>query len=87
MVMCLASMIAEARKAYNHLGQLAQHELKESEPSWRSEGYAKDSYVEILDHNHGESRIRRCNDAELDVVLVSRRSSSSICHEPNEELG
>ncbi|OSS54163.1 hypothetical protein B5807_00375 [Epicoccum nigrum] len=51
-------------------GQLAQHELKESEPSWRSEGYAKDSYVEILDHNHGESRIRRCNDAELDVVLA-----------------
>jgi hypothetical protein len=87
MVMCLASVLAEAHKAYTHSGQLAQHELKESEPSWRSEGYAKDSHVEILDHNHGESRIRCCNDAELDIVLVSRRSSSSICYRPNEELG
>jgi len=87
MVMCPALVLAETYKAYTHLGQLAQHELKESEPSWRSEGYAKDSCVEILDHDHGESKIRCCNDRELGIVLVSRRSSSSVCHEPNKETG
>ena len=80
-------MLAEAHKAYTHLGQLAQQELKEGEPSWRSEGYAEDSHVDILDHDHGESKIRCCNDAELDIVLVSRRSSSSIRCGPNEGTG
>lgn len=56
--------------ADSHSGQLAQHELKAGEPSWRSEGYAKDSHVEILDHHYGKSVVRTCNDRELDTILV-----------------
>lgn len=57
-------------------GQLAQHELKESEPSWRSEGYAAESSVCILDHHDGVGKIRTCNDNELDELLVSFVSGS-----------
>jgi hypothetical protein len=53
------------------VGQLAQNELQGGEPSWRSEGYADDSWVHILDHDHGESKIRICNDQKLAEVLVS----------------
>ncbi|KAF1932590.1 uncharacterized protein M421DRAFT_416215 [Didymella exigua CBS 183.55] len=51
-------------------GQLARHELKESEPSWRSESYAKDSSLRILDHHQGVGTIRTCNNRELDEVLA-----------------
>lgn len=53
------------------VGQLAQNELQGGEPSWRSEGYADDSWVHILDHDHGEHKIRTCNDEKLVVLLVS----------------
>lgn len=57
-------------KADVRAGQLAQHELKESEPSWRSEGYANDSHVKVLDHQRGIGEIRTCDDREIDVILV-----------------
>ncbi|XPS96524.1 hypothetical protein M3J09_005789 [Ascochyta lentis] len=51
-------------------GQLAKQELKAGVPSWRSEGYAEDSSVEVLDHDHGVGKARRCNDSDLDQVLA-----------------
>ncbi|KAF2703175.1 hypothetical protein K504DRAFT_451926 [Pleomassaria siparia CBS 279.74] len=61
---CLPSYIA----AFD--GQLAQQELKAETRSWRSEGYAEDSEVLIFDHHHGVGLRRRCNDDDIDQLLV-----------------
>lgn len=64
---CLSSYVA----AFDD-GQLAQQELKDEACSWRSEGYADDSSVQIFDHNDGVGRIRLCNDDAIDQILVMR---------------
>ena len=56
------------------IGLLAQHELKEGEPSRRSEGYVKVFKVEILDHDHSKSKHRICNDEQLKAVFVYHTS-------------
>ena len=62
---CLPSYVA----AFDD-GQLAEQELKAETRSWRSEGYADDSNVQIFDHHNGEGTIGSYNDVELDLLLV-----------------
>lgn len=62
---CLPSYVAALDD-----GQLAKQELKAEARSWRSEGYADDSHIYILDHNNGVGNIRTCDDEGIDSVLV-----------------
>ncbi|PSN67407.1 hypothetical protein BS50DRAFT_494021 [Corynespora cassiicola Philippines] len=62
---CLPSYVA----AFDD-GQLAQQELKAETRSWRSEGYAQESNVQIFDHHNGEGVGRYCNDADVDRILA-----------------
>ncbi|KAI2476219.1 hypothetical protein Ptr902_12295 [Pyrenophora tritici-repentis] len=50
-------------------GQLASQELKHERRSWRSEGYAEDSHIQIFDHNHGIGTIGFHNDDGIDKLL------------------
>ncbi|CAA9966704.1 CorA domain containing protein [Pyrenophora teres f. maculata] len=50
-------------------GHLASQELKHERRSWRSEGYAKDSHIQIFDHNHGIGTIGFHNDSGIDKLL------------------
>lgn len=68
---CLPSYIASFDD-----GQLAEQELKAETRSWRSEGYAKDFNIQILDHDHGVGRNRFCSDADIAQMLVRRVSGS-----------
>lgn len=67
---CLPSYVA----AFDD-GQLAQQELKAETRSWRSEGYAQESNVQIFDHHNGEGVGRYCNDADVDRILVNLSSA------------
>ena len=62
---CLPSYVA----AFDD-GQLAELELKADTRSWRSEGYADDSNVQIYDHHNGEGTTRSYDDDGIDVLLV-----------------
>jgi hypothetical protein len=62
---CLPSYVA----AFDD-GQLAEQELKADIRSWRSEGYADDSNVQIYDHHNGEGTTRSYDDHGIDVLLV-----------------
>lgn len=67
----VAPLPGDLSAANVRIGQLAQNELQESEPSWRSEGYAEDSYVRVLDLRYdGSHNIRTCNDKEVATALV-----------------
>lgn len=61
---CLPSYVA----AFDD-GQLAQQELKTETRSWRSEGYAAESNVLVLDHHHGVGTKRYCSDADIHQIL------------------
>jgi hypothetical protein len=63
---CLPSYVA----AFDD-GALAKQELKEETRSWRSEGYATDSSVQIFDHTNGEGKKRVCNDEQITKILVT----------------
>jgi hypothetical protein len=51
-------------------GQLAEQELKLDSRSWRSEGYADVSNVQIYDHHNGEGNTRSYDDLGIDALLV-----------------
>lgn len=52
-------------------GVWCQRELtEEADPkSWRSERYATDSHVLILDHDHGHGTYQYCNDVQVQGLL------------------
>jgi hypothetical protein len=68
---CLPSYVA----AFDD-GQLAEQELKAEARSWRSEGYADDSNVQIYEHHNGKGTTRSYNDAGIDMLLVKMRCVS-----------